>query len=302
MNISSQTNISSSVHAEQKTITAEQSSAGSSSKDLAAVTTNPSVKVSLSASENAQAASNSVIPALYSRISISKANNERVYTDSDTKPEPQAKRDVGAVEGKAQEKTNESDDADAKRRERVNAEEAATETKESAGRTTSDQQEAREQELEKEQIEALKARDLEVRAHEQAHKAVGGQYAGAISMSYESGPDGRRYAVSGEVPIDVAPIPNDPQATISKMNTVKAAANAPAEPSGQDRAVAAQAARLLSEAQAELAKQSQEELAVNKDKPAEQEASQDKSRSSIQEFETIASLDPSESPEIDDLV
>ncbi|WP_304439581.1 putative metalloprotease CJM1_0395 family protein, partial [Oleiphilus sp. HI0123] len=99
---------------------------------------------------------------------------------------------------------------------------------ESAGeRRIEEQQEA----IIEEQIAELRARDQEVRAHEQAHKAVGGQYAGAASFTYQSGPDGNRYAVGGEVSIDISPIPNDPQATISKMNTVKAAANAPAEPS-----------------------------------------------------------------------
>ena len=102
-------------------------------------------------------------------------------------------------------------------------------------------------------IERLKTGDSEVRAHEQAHKAVGGQYTGAISYSYQAGPDGKRYAVGGEVPIDVSPIPGDPQATITKMTVVSAAATAPANPSAQDRTVAAEASRLLSEAQAELA-------------------------------------------------
>ena len=301
MNISSQTNISSSVHAEQKTITTEQSSVGSSSKDLAAVTATPSVKVSLSASENTQAASNAVIPALYSRISVSKANTERVYTDSDNKPEAKVSGEVDPVESRAQEKRSESQGAEADRSDEPKGEERAAEPQNNTDRRASDEQEARQEAVEKEQIEALKARDIEVRAHEQAHKAVGGQYAGAISMAYESGPDGKRYAVSGEVPIDVAPIPNDPLATISKMNTVKAAATAPAEPSVQDRAVAAQAARLLSEAQADLAKQAQEELALNKDKSEEKEVSQDKANTSIQEFETIASLDSSESSEIDDV-
>lgn len=36
-----------------------------------------------------------------------------------------------------------------------------------------------------EQLTELKARDREVRAHEAAHQAVGGQYAGAISYVYQ---------------------------------------------------------------------------------------------------------------------
>ena len=67
----------------------------------------------------------------------------------------------------------------------------------------------------------LKARDREVRAHEQAHATVGGRYAGAPIYSYERGPDGVMYAVGGKVNIDAAPVANDPQATIEKMQIVE---------------------------------------------------------------------------------
>ncbi|MEP1217208.1 MAG: putative metalloprotease CJM1_0395 family protein [Marinobacter sp.] len=109
--------------------------------------------------------------------------------------------------------------------------------------------------LEEAQLEVLadlKARDREVRAHETAHQAVGGQYAGSISYVYERGPDGAQYAVGGEVSIDTSPVQGDPQATIEKMRVVRAAALAPAEPSAQDRAVAAEAMQLMLQAQAEL--------------------------------------------------
>ncbi|GGC57892.1 putative metalloprotease CJM1_0395 family protein [Marinobacter halophilus] len=99
----------------------------------------------------------------------------------------------------------------------------------------------------------LKARDREVRAHEAAHQAVGGQYAGAMSFTYQRGPDGAQYAVGGEVPIDVSPVAGDPQATVEKMRVVRAAAMAPAQPSAQDRAVAAQAMQTMLQAQSEMA-------------------------------------------------
>lgn len=108
-------------------------------------------------------------------------------------------------------------------------------------------------------VENLKERDQEVRTHEQAHAAVGGQYAGSPSYEYETGPDNQQYAVAGEVKIDTAPIPGDPSATIDKMDVVIKAALAPAEPSSQDRAVAAQAAQKRVEAQAELNAQKQAE-------------------------------------------
>lgn len=107
------------------------------------------------------------------------------------------------------------------------------------------------------QVAELKRRDAEVRAHEAAHQAAGGAYAGSASYEYQRGPDGASYAVGGEVPIDVSR-ENEPQATINKMEQVKAAALAPAEPSGQDRAVAAQADAIKAEAQQEL-RQSQAE-------------------------------------------
>ncbi|MCH8498062.1 MAG: hypothetical protein LAT63_06265 [Marinobacter sp.] len=108
------------------------------------------------------------------------------------------------------------------------------------------------------EVERLRARDREVRAHEAAHQAVGGPYAGAVSFVYERGPDGLQYAVGGEVPIDVAPVPGDPQATIDKMRTVRAAALAPVDPSPQDFQVAAQASRQQLEAQLELAREQRE--------------------------------------------
>lgn len=105
------------------------------------------------------------------------------------------------------------------------------------------------------ELSELKARDREVRAHETAHQAVGGQYAGAISYVFQRGPDGAQYAVGGEVSIDVAPIEGDPQATIEKMRVVRAAAMAPAEPSAQDRSVAAQAMQIMLQAQVEMSRE-----------------------------------------------
>ena len=66
--------------------------------------------------------------------------------------------------------------------------------------------------------------------------------------------------MGGEVQIDAAPVPNDPKATIEKMDIVIRAALAPQEPSAQDKKVAAEAQKNRSEAQAELAKQKQLEL------------------------------------------
>jgi len=115
-------------------------------------------------------------------------------------------------------------------------------------------------EAEQKQVDELKKRDAEVRAHEQAHAAVGGSYASAPTYEFQTGPDNKQYAVGGEVQIDAAPVPNDPKATIEKMDIVIRAALAPQEPSAQDKKVAAEAQKNRSEAQAALAKQQQSEL------------------------------------------
>ena len=100
-------------------------------------------------------------------------------------------------------------------------------------------------------VQELKDRDREVRAHEQAHAAVGGQYASAPSYEYETGPDGKKYAVGGEVSIDVSE-EEKPEDTVTKMQVVRAAALAPAEPSAQDLKVAAEASQKESQARAEV--------------------------------------------------
>ena len=108
-------------------------------------------------------------------------------------------------------------------------------------------------EEEQQQVDKLKARDREVRAHEQAHiAAAGGASVSGPSFSYQQGPDGQRYAVGGHVNIDVSP-GRTPEDTLRKARAVERAALAPADPSGQDQAVAAQARQLALQAQAEQA-------------------------------------------------
>lgn len=106
--------------------------------------------------------------------------------------------------------------------------------------------------VERDQIQELAARDREVRAHEQAHAAIAGQYGSSPTYSFVRGPDGVSYAVSGEVKVDTGPIPGDPEATLRKAQQLRRAANAPSEPSAQDGRVAAEAAQMEVEARAEL--------------------------------------------------
>ncbi|TJZ71038.1 putative metalloprotease CJM1_0395 family protein [Chitiniphilus eburneus] len=98
--------------------------------------------------------------------------------------------------------------------------------------------------------------DRKVRAHEQAHMAAGsGLTQGGPSYSLKTGPDGKQYAVAGEVRIDVSP-GRTPEETIRKARAIQAAALAPADPSGPDQSIAAQARAMEQRAQAELASQS----------------------------------------------
>lgn len=103
-------------------------------------------------------------------------------------------------------------------------------------------------------IEELKAVEREVVAHEMAHKSVGGQYASSASFSYTMGPDGKRYKTGGEVSISV-PTGGDLEKTEQALERVKRAALAPANPSGQDLRVAANASATQARIRSELTKQ-----------------------------------------------
>ncbi|MDR3213532.1 MAG: hypothetical protein LBT71_06405 [Azoarcus sp.] len=102
-------------------------------------------------------------------------------------------------------------------------------------------------------IEEMKATDRAVRAHEAAHMAAGGNLVtSGASYSYETGPDGQRYVVAGEVGIDTSK-GRTPEETLARADQIRAAALAPADPSAQDRAVAAAATQIAAEARAEIA-------------------------------------------------
>ncbi len=130
---------------------------------------------------------------------------------------------------------------------KINSAKSTDETKDAEAKAAEDQE-----------LRQLQASDQEVRAHESAHKAAAGQHGGAVSFDYEKGPDGRLYAVGGEVSIDISN-ENTPEATIAKMRQVQAAAMAPASPSGQDRAVAATASAKSTAAARELQSEKQDD-------------------------------------------
>lgn len=114
------------------------------------------------------------------------------------------------------------------------------------------------------QLEQLKARDREVKAHEQAHlSAAGGIATGGANFTFATGPDGVRYAIGGEVNIDTSAVPGDPEATLRKAEMIRRAALAPAEPSSQDQKVASSAIAMANKARIELIQQRQQEAPGN---------------------------------------
>jgi len=127
---------------------------------------------------------------------------------------------------------------------------------------------------EQREVDRLKKADLEVKAHERAHMAAGaGLVRGGASYQYQRGPDGKSYAVSGEVKIDISR-EKEPRDTITKMQQVKRAALAPAQPSAQDRSIAARAAQIEAEARIELMKE-------NEEREKEEDASDESSSTAI---------------------
>lgn len=154
-------------------------------------------------------------------------------------PKPQARKDVGASQ----------------------KQEIAGDKKTPSETRLANQDKAKTAQAQK-QIDELKKIDQSVRAHEQAHlAAAGGLAMSGASFSFRNGPDGKQYAVGGEVSIDVSP-GRTPQETISKAGRIQAAALAPADPSPQDRAVASAAEQMRQQAQQEL---SQEKLQASQE-------------------------------------
>ncbi|MDR2581612.1 MAG: hypothetical protein LBC85_11565 [Fibromonadaceae bacterium] len=109
-------------------------------------------------------------------------------------------------------------------------------------------------EEDKRKVEEMKRIDQKVRTHEQAHLSAAGGYARGVNYDYVTGPDGKRYANSGHVNLDVSP-ESTPEATIRKANVIKKAALAPADPSPADKQIAANATKMAMEAQRQIAEE-----------------------------------------------
>ena len=133
-------------------------------------------------------------------------------------------------------------------------------------------------------ISQLQSRDREVRSHEAAHASAGGSLVvSGPSFTYQKGPDGRSYAIGGEVQLDVSVVANDPEATLKKSEQIRRAALAPADPSSQDLRVASSANQIASKARVDIALLRREEAQLE-EKEKELEAAQN-SEADINEVE-----------------
>lgn len=103
------------------------------------------------------------------------------------------------------------------------------------------------------EIRRLKAWEDHVVAHERMHQLAGGEFAGAPSYTYTTGPDGKRYIQGGEVTMYVPSgiSLEDSEAVLEK---VKRAASAPSDPSPQDMKTAAMASAKQASVKTKLAK------------------------------------------------
>ena len=105
---------------------------------------------------------------------------------------------------------------------------------------------------EQREVSELKMTDAQVRNHEHAHKAAaGGLHTSGPNYEYETGPDGRKYAVAGDVNVSYSHSA-DPEVNLRNAQQLKASALAPADPSSQDRKVAAQAEMEIAQARQEI--------------------------------------------------
>ena len=117
------------------------------------------------------------------------------------------------------------------------------------------------------EVDELRSRDEHVRKHEQAHLQAAGRWASSgATYSYKRGPDNKLYAVGGEVNIDISE-EKTPEETIAKMQVVKRAALAPADPSAQDKKVAARATAIEQRARMEKSQEAAQELADKLENP-----------------------------------
>lgn len=109
------------------------------------------------------------------------------------------------------------------------------------------------------EFERFKARQYaDILSHEQAHQSAAGSLGGGVHIQF----DGNGVAVSGHVPIAIPGLDRqNPETSYKLYKTVRSAALAPGDPSGQDCAVASQAQSLMGQAQVLMAQKKQAQSA-----------------------------------------
>ena len=153
-----------------------------------------------------------------------------------------------------------------------------TQTSQNPQKTQNSQQESATERV----LAQLKAADREVRAHEQAHMAAGAGITGSASYTYKTGPDGKQYAVAGEVPVDTS-AGRTPEETLAKAQKIRAAALAPAQPSAQDYKVAQTAASMQQTARIEIAQNEKAEKTEAAEKQQEKTEAAEKQQEKAEE-------------------
>jgi hypothetical protein len=119
-------------------------------------------------------------------------------------------------------------------------------------------------------VDQLKQIDRNVREHEAAHLRAGqGVVTSGASFTYTYGPDGKAYAVGGEVGVDTSKEAK-PEQNIDKGARIQAAALAPRDPSPQDYRVASIGGRLEAEGRTDLSTQQRDERAARLREQAQQ--------------------------------
>lgn len=109
------------------------------------------------------------------------------------------------------------------------------------------------------EFQKFKARQYaDIMSHEQAHASAAGSLGGGIHIQF----DGNGVAVGGHVPIAIPGLDRqNPEVSYKNYSTVRNAALAPGDPSGQDCAVASQAQALMGRAQVLMAQKQQAQSA-----------------------------------------
>lgn len=99
-------------------------------------------------------------------------------------------------------------------------------------------------------LQKLQARDAKVRSHEAAHVMAAGGQASSPTYTYQTGPDGKRYAIGGSVNISIMTT-GDSEADARRAKKAYRAAMATGEPSSRDMQTATLAQEMSARAMRE---------------------------------------------------